>query len=237
MPAKKMAKKPASIAKKLGTAKKAAGKSKKVVSKKSKKLAKKAATRKAAGKSKKVVTKQSKKPVKKAAAKKAALASKKSLKKPAGKKKSLKKKPVAAKRPQRQAAVPQFIDAGRLETEIYEPDPEVKGEFAEAAVLGDPTRRGLLDELRENSPAETPVVSGGDIDAAWDQSDVSGEETVGGSNPTPDQDIVDELGKAVGLTYQNNEPLDTEEKVSERDRHRWELEPESSEDYEERTEE
>lgn len=28
-----------------------------------------------------------------------------------------------------------FIDAGRLETEIFEPDPEVKGEFAEAAVL------------------------------------------------------------------------------------------------------
>ncbi len=127
-----------------------------------------------------------------------------------------------------------FIDAGRLETEIFEPDPEVKGEFAEAAVLGDPSRRFLLNELRENSPAESPVISGGDIDAAWDQSDVSGEETVGGSNPTPDQDIVEDLGKAAGLTYQDNEPLDTTEKVTERDRHRWELEPESSEDFDER---
>jgi Family of unknown function (DUF6335) len=127
-----------------------------------------------------------------------------------------------------------FIDAGRLETEIYEPDPEVKEEFAEAAVLGDPSRRVLLDEIRENAPAESPVLSGGDIDAAWDQADASGEETVGGSNPTPDQDIVEELGKAVGLTYQDNEPLDTTEKVDERDRHRWELDPGSSEDFNER---
>lgn len=127
-----------------------------------------------------------------------------------------------------------FIDAGRLETEIYEPDPEVKEEFAEAAVLGDPSRRFLLDEIRENAPAESPALSGGDVDAAWDQADASGEETVGGSNPTPDQDVVEELGKAVGLIYQDNEPLDTTEKVGERDRHRWELDPGSSEDYDER---
>jgi hypothetical protein len=209
MPAKKKAKKPASKAsKKKKPEKKATSKAKKVTTKKSKTLSSK----------KKVASK--KKP---AAAKKA--------------KPSRAKKRVIVKRrkPEIQvASEPHFIDAGRLETEIYEPDPEVKGEFAEAAVLGDPSRRSLLDEIRENSPAETPVLSGGDLDAAWDQSDASGEETVGGSNPTPDQDVVDELGKAVGLTYQNNEPLDTEEKISERDRQRWELEPESSEDYEDR---
>jgi hypothetical protein len=50
------------------------------------------------------------------------------------------------------------------------------------------------------------------------------------------QDVVDQLGEAVGLTYQNEEPLNTEEKLEERDTHRWELEPASAEDFEERAE-
>jgi Family of unknown function (DUF6335) len=228
MPAIKKAKKQASK-KKLSIAKKAA-----------KKTGKKKATKKVATKPKKVASQKAKKLTSKkkvvSAKSSAKTSAKKSVKKAVRKKRATAKKPKPAltQKPVIEASESHFVDAGRLETEIYEPDPEVKGEFAEAAVLGDPSRRVLLDELRENSPAESPVVSGGDIDAAWDQSDASGEETVGGSNPTPDQDIVDELGKAVGLTYQNNEPLDTEEKVSERDRNRWELEPESSEDFDER---
>jgi Family of unknown function (DUF6335) len=196
--------------------------------------------------------KKSKKPASKkkklASAKKSASKSKKTVNKSAGskqpasklKKRASAKKPASKKRrtaTQKPVAEPResfFVDAGRLETEIYEPDPEVKEEFAEAAVLGDPSRRFLLNNLRENAPAESPVLSGGDVDAAWDQSDASGEETVGGSNPTPDQDIVEDLGKAAGLTYQDTEPLDPNEKVAERDRHRWELEPESSEDFDER---
>jgi len=43
--------------------------------------------------------------------------------------------------------------------------------------------------------------------------------------------VVEELGEAVGLRYQDNEPLHTEEKLQERDRNRWELDPASSEDY------
>lgn len=61
----------------------------------------------------------------------------------------------------------------------------------------------------------------------------SSDETVGGSNPTPDQDNVDELGEAVGLTYEDSEELEVE-KISDRDTHRWELDPASSEDYKER---
>src|SRR5262245_21884662 len=108
---------------------------------------------------------------------------------------------------------------------------EVRQEFDDAQNLGSGSDQ-LLGRLRDHH-SRTPKLSGGDIDAAWDQAD-AGEETVGGSNPTPDQDVVDELGEAVGLTYQDNEPLDTEEKLSERDRQRWELEPESSEDYQDR---
>ena len=81
-------------------------------------------------------------------------------------------------------------------------------------------------------PADA-VLTGGDIDAAWDQASV-GDETVGGSSPTPDQDIVDEIGRALGVTYAEGEPLHTTEKIERRDAERWELNPASSEDYNER---
>jgi hypothetical protein len=77
------------------------------------------------------------------------------------------------------------------------------------------------------------VLTGGDVDAAWDEVDV-GEETVGGSTPTPDQDVVDDLGRAVGVTYSDTEPLRPEEKEAQRDEKRWEMDPASSPDYAER---
>lgn len=77
------------------------------------------------------------------------------------------------------------------------------------------------------------TLSGGDIDATQSGTD-SGEEAVGGSVPTPDQDIVDELGKAVGITYEDTEPLRFGDKVADRDAQRWELNPASSEGYQER---
>src|SRR5690349_1816186 len=113
----------------------------------------------------------------------------------------------------------QLIDLGRAESEIFEPTEEVRTEFEEAARLGsaDP----LIEKLREHH-ASSPILSGGDLDAAWEDVDV-GEESVGGGNPTPDQDVVDELGKAVGLSYEDGEPLHTTEKIEARDQHRWEL--------------
>ena len=125
----------------------------------------------------------------------------------------------------------EFIDAGDAETEEYQPDEEVTEEFAEAQRLASGGEQ-LKRELREHH-SRTPELSGGDIDADWAGADV-GDETVGGSSPTPDQDVVDELGEAVGLTYEANEPLHSTEKVEERDRKRWELDPASSEDYNDR---
>jgi hypothetical protein len=125
----------------------------------------------------------------------------------------------------------QFIDAGRAEIEQYDADEEVQEEFDEAQKLASGGEL-LKRELREHH-SRTPELSGGDLDADWAGADV-GDETVGGSAPTPDQDVVEELGIAVGLTYEDNEPLHTTEKVDERDRKRWELDPASSEDYNER---
>ncbi len=53
---------------------------------------------------------------------------------------------------------------------------------------------------RPKDAARTPTLTGGDVDAGWEYADI-GEETVGGSNPTPDQDIIDVLGEAAGVTY------------------------------------
>ena len=41
-------------------------------------------------------------------------------------------------------------------------------------------------------------------DAAWDDSVVAGQESIGGSAPTPDQDNIDEIGEAAWVTYQDD---------------------------------
>lgn len=125
----------------------------------------------------------------------------------------------------------EFIDAGTAEREQYDATDEVLQEFADAQRLASGGEL-LKRELREHH-SRTPKLSGGDLDADWARADI-GDETVGGSAPTPDQDTVEELGEAVGLTYEDNEPLHTSEKVEERDRKRWELDPASSEDYNDR---
>jgi hypothetical protein len=79
-----------------------------------------------------------------------------------------------------------------------------------------------------------PSIAGGDIDADWESAYSVGDEAPGGDSPTPDQDIVDDIGRAVGVQYQDTEELKGDEKIARRDRHRWELDPASSEDYEER---
>ena len=77
-------------------------------------------------------------------------------------------------------------------------------------------------------------VTGGDPDVDVEDAYFTGEEAPGGDNPTPDQDIVDDIGKALGLQYEDNEELKSADKVSERDKHRWELDPASSDDYKDR---
>ncbi len=80
----------------------------------------------------------------------------------------------------------------------------------------------------------TPAITGGDVDVDVEDAYFSGDEAPGGDNPTPDQDIVDDIGKALGVEYQDNEELRASDKVAERDKHRWELDPASSEDYRDR---
>jgi len=90
---------------------------------------------------------------------------------------------------------------------------------------------GIIDD---DEVGGNPVLTGGDIDAAWEQAATVGDEAIGGTAPTPDQDIVDEIGAAVGLEMDDHAFLRTTEILDQRDDRRWELDPTSSEDYQER---
>lgn len=91
----------------------------------------------------------------------------------------------------------------------------------------------LAQRLREN-PGTDPTLAGGDIDAQWEMAESAGDDSVAGSVATPEQNEVDDVGRAIGVTYQDNEELRAGEKERERDKHRWELDPASSDDYQDR---
>lgn len=118
----------------------------------------------------------------------------------------------------------------------YTDDKDVEEDFAERQRLAVGGRETLLEELDEHNSL-SPRLTGGDIDASWQTANQAGEEAVGGSVSTPDQDVVDELGEAAGLVYKDNEPLDYDAKVLDRDRRRWELDPASALDDDEPSEE
>ena len=88
---------------------------------------------------------------------------------------------------------------------------------------------GLLAEMVSHHET-SPVVSAGDVDADWQRGQSSGEETVGGSAATPDQDIVDEIGRALGVEQPPDSPVTTSGEILEaRHRHYWHLEREAAE--------
>lgn len=79
----------------------------------------------------------------------------------------------------------------------------------------------MLEDL-ETHHEVGPVLCGGDYDADWARAESSGEEAVGGSEPTPDQDVVDELARALGVEQDADaEFRPTGEILRERDRLRW----------------
>ena len=94
--------------------------------------------------------------------------------------------------------------------------------------------RKHLQDVKEDHTETSPVLTGGDVDADWEDAYSVGDEAPGGDNPTPDQDRVDDIGKALGVTYDDNEELKASDKIADRDKHRWELDPASSEDYTDR---
>jgi Family of unknown function (DUF6335) len=86
-----------------------------------------------------------------------------------------------------------------------------------------PKAPGELEERLREHHSSSPADSGGDIDAEWEDVNDDGAESVFGHNPTPDQSNVEENANAMGIDYEDNEPLDFIEKLEKRDRDRYEL--------------
>lgn len=84
-----------------------------------------------------------------------------------------------------------------------------------------------LEDFLETSaePTIDAVLTGGDVDADWQRAWDSGDEAVGGSTATPDQDIVDEIGRALGVEQESDAEVRTSREIlGERDRHRFDQE-------------
>ena len=210
-PAKKAKKKTAAskAAKKKPMKKSARPSARKTASKAAKKAAKKAAPkRKAAAK---------KAAPRKAAAKKAATPKKVAAKKATSSAKATAGKKPNLDRPRKTVAdihgIPSSLDANR---------------GASAAKSG---RAEMKDRLSKNTGAG-PALTSGDVDADWESAESVGDEAPGGDNPTPDQDVVDDIGRALGVEYEDDEELQGGAEISDRDRHRWELDPSSKDDFE-----
>ncbi|HEY8410173.1 MAG TPA: DUF6335 family protein [Pyrinomonadaceae bacterium] len=112
----------------------------------------------------------------------------------------------------------------------YVPDPEIE-EFMEQEISRAPKDPDILAQRLRNNTAASPRDAGGDLDAAWEDVNDSGSETVAGDNPTPDQSLVEENASAVGVSYEDNEELEFIDKIEKRDRDRYELD-ENSKAYE-----
>lgn len=98
-----------------------------------------------------------------------------------------------------------IIDAGFVESAKEPMDPDVSAEFDEAKKRAGSGRSVLEQKLKEHN-SSTPKLSANDIDANWESPDI-GDEMVGGDNMTPDQSVVDDIGAAVGMERNDQEPL------------------------------
>ena len=160
-----------------------------------------------------------------------------------------KARPVAKPRPVAKAAAvkaakrsvpilrkPPSLDRERrivLDDDIIQSTPPSSLDLDRSASAVRTGRRALKERFDEHTET-SPALTAGDVDADWESAYSVGDEAPGGDNPTPDQDIVDDIGRAVGVEYQDNEELKGEEKIIKRDKNRWELDPASSDDWEDR---
>jgi hypothetical protein len=114
--------------------------------------------------------------------------------------------------------------------EYYEdapvPDEEIQELMNEEIERAPKAPQELEERLREHH-STSPADSGGDIDAEWEDANDSGAESVSGHNPTPDQSDTEENAHALGINFEDNEPLDLLGKIEKRDRDRFELDERS----------
>jgi Family of unknown function (DUF6335) len=146
------------------------------------------------------------------------------------------KKKAGARRPRRRAATKgkakrKTTSRGTTRKARKPTRRRAAGRRAPDELLGPPPAEALLirgdreraaEALLRGEPAASPRLTGGDVDADWRRAASSGEEAVGGSAVTPDQDVVDELGEALGVPRAPDEPFRASQEVlEERDARRF----------------
>lgn len=98
------------------------------------------------------------------------------------------------------------------------------------AIAAEAMRTGIVPHPARRKHAEIPhedeIILVGDPDDLALANEYNGEDTPGGSSPTPDQNDVDAIGKAYGLQEEDSGSLRSAgEVLARRDRHRPELTP------------
>lgn len=98
------------------------------------------------------------------------------------------------------------------------------------AVAAEAMRTGVIPQVaarrRDEIPHEGETIRAGDPDDSSLANEYVGEETPGGSTPTPDQNNVDEIGRVYGLQEEDTGALRSgAEVLTRRDRRRQELQP------------
>jgi hypothetical protein len=131
-----------------------------------------------------------------------------------------KRKKSAAKRPPKD---PQEIADRSAARGV--PEEELQGPPArETVLMHTDAERQAEEEAREYTQS-SPRLTAGDVDADWRRADSVGEEAPGGTVATPDQDVVDDIGRALGVPRAPDEPFRTSGEILEgRDRYRPEEE-------------
>ncbi|HEX9986210.1 MAG TPA: DUF6335 family protein [Thermoanaerobaculia bacterium] len=109
-----------------------------------------------------------------------------------------------------------------IDDEIEPPIPDISAGSAK-----------LADRLQNDGLADL-TITGGDVDAQFEGAQFSGDESAVSSMTTPDQNVVEEIGSAMGISYADDEELKVGEKERSRDIRRWELDPASSDDWQDR---
>ena len=103
--------------------------------------------------------------------------------------------------------------------------PEFVSPPSATAVAVEALRTGVVPHLAGERPEEIPGegdrIRAGDPDDSAMDNEYVGDETPGGSSPTPDQNSVDEIGTAYGLQEEDEGPLRTAAEILQRrDQHR-----------------
>lgn len=115
--------------------------------------------------------------------------------------------------------------SGGLRTAVREThDRSLTALAGEAIRLGAATSAGVRLHQEDEIPHEGRLLRCGDPDERVLEAEYVGDDVPGGSAPTPDQNLVDEIGRAYGLEEEDSGPLRASSEIlAARDHRRAEL--------------